>query len=175
MVRVALPSPAAADTPWRRRGGGLVYKLMLQGEGLASEPFCFEPTTDPLWQLEVSDTGGGFGGARPTLELGWNPHRLVFVARGEGPFTLAYGSAAVALGSAALDPLLQDLESQRLGVAPATASGSPFTLGGPARLEVKKVLPWRRIGLWSLLVAGVLGMAWMAWRLARDMQRSDKV
>jgi len=51
--------------------------------------------------------------------------------------------------------------------------GSPLVLGGPQRLSpLPKPLPMRRIVLWSVLLAGVLVVAAMAWRLARRLKTS---
>jgi hypothetical protein len=170
-VRLTLASRADAKAPWRVRGEGMVYNLTRGSARLASDSFCFEPTADREWQVRVTENGGGFGRGVPGLELGWNPQRLLFVARGEGPFMLAYGSSRAAAGGAGLDPLLQDLESQHLATGKATVSDAPFALGGPSRLEVKREVPWQRLLLWGLLVGGVGGLSWMAWRLARDLNR----
>jgi len=172
VVRVTLWSRAGDDAPWQSRGEGLVYDLTLERERLASEPFCFAPVTDPLWRLDVVPAGGGFGTAVPRLELGWNPHRLVFVARGAAPFTLAYGSVATLPGQLGIDPLLQALESQHTGLTRAAVVGEPLVLGGPERRQPpRRETPWRRIALWALLVGGVLLLAAMAWRLNREMHR----
>jgi hypothetical protein len=49
--------------------------------------------------------------------------------------------------------------------------GTPITLAGPQRLlPLPKPLPLRRIVLWSILVAGVLVVAVMAWCLARRLK-----
>ena len=49
--------------------------------------------------------------------------------------------------------------------------GKRIVLGGPQRLSpLPKPLPLRQIMLWSVLVAGVLVVAVMAWRLARRLK-----
>ena len=44
-------------------------------------------------------------------------------------------------------------------------------LGGDIKLKPKIVLPWKRWFLWSVLVAGVVVLAWMAFNLSKQMEK----
>jgi hypothetical protein len=95
----------------------------------------------------------------------------VFVARGEGPFALAYGNpqaTPVALPLATLIPGYERGAELRLPEAKAGAvvQGPP-----PSRWEriVGEAQP-RRIALWAVLLAGVATLGVMAWRLSRQMR-----
>ncbi|MBA1146565.1 DUF3999 family protein, partial [Ectothiorhodospiraceae bacterium WFHF3C12] len=106
--------------------------------------------------------------------LGRQPQRLYFVAQGPGPYTLAFGSAAQArtlpkeeLG----EGLLRTAEEDE--VAAATA-GQRVELGGPSRLQPGPgSLPWTRILLWAVLLAAVAVLAFMAWRLYKQIGGAD--
>ena len=37
----------------------------------------------------------------------------------------------------------------------------------------EKTANWRIIGLWAILIAGVLALGWMAWRLLVQMGKGD--
>ena len=123
----------------------------------------------PHWRLTVDASDSTIGSAVPRLEIGYRPHDLFFVARGSGPFTLAYGSALAEPLEVNVAALFDGIGRQRENglerwVMPP---GPPIVLGGPQRLSpLPKPLPMRRIVLWSILVAGVLVVAVMAWRLA---------
>ena len=61
--------------------------------------------------------GGGLGGGAPVMHAGWIPHQVVFAARGEPPFQLAYGNrqAKPARMPSRPDPGLSDDELRQMG------------------------------------------------------------
>ena len=48
--------------------------------------------SERFWLLRVDQRGGGLGTSTPTLYAGWVPQKIVFAARGNAPFQIAYGS-----------------------------------------------------------------------------------
>lgn len=173
LVQVRLFSRATEQVPWQPRQTGLAYRLRADGEELTGPDLEFPPVSDRYWLLRVE---GGLGSAVPRLELGWLPHRLLFLARGEGPFTLAYGSARLAPADVVDGELLAHLtkEQRRLAVATAVA-GAPRVLGGEAMLRPPAPpLPWKKWLLWSTLLLGVALMAAMAVRLYRQLERQGR-
>ena len=158
--------------PWMRRTKGIFYRMEMEAASLVGDPLAVTMNMDRHWRVTVDDSESTIGKTIPRLEIGYRPHDLFFIARGTGPFTLAYGSsraeplkvntAALFAGIGQRRP--NDLERW---VAPA---GAPMVLGGPQRLApAPKPLPKRLMVLWSVLLAGVLVVAILAWRLARRM------
>lgn len=104
---------------------------------------------------------------------------LIFNARGDGPFVLAWGAYAARDRSMALTSLLPLLKSH----SPATTGGfhrlleqlpvahvdSVITLGGEEKLAVLVPIGkgdvWKKMLLWGVLIAGTLGLLWMVIRL----------
>ena len=186
-VRVALPQPntlarvvlasAASDAgPWRERYRGLLYRLHVDGRDLTTPPVDVARSTDRFWRLQVDAAGGGLGQGRPVLELGWTPERLLFVARGAPPYTLAFGSAGVVPSS--FDPgellrLLPGRPDEHLAAASVTA-GPVFELGGGARLHPQTAPAWDQIVLWAVLILGVVLLAVMSIRLLRQVDRDRR-
>jgi hypothetical protein len=169
VVQVTLLSRARADGPWVTRYAGLQYSLDLEGGLLESELPQWRVVSDRYWRLRVDLAGGGLGSGMPELSLRWTPQRLVFVARGEPPYTLAYGSASATASRAALSGLLQQLGDGARLLQPA-AVGSALELGGPtALLPPPPPLPWKQWLLWAALILAVLAVAWMTARLYRQM------
>ena len=171
LSRATLFSRSQADAPWHAVHSGLVYNLEVEGNRLSSEIIHQAPNQDRFYKLQVDSGGGGLGAGLPELKIGWTQQRLYFVARGQGPYTLAYGNASAAGEAAPLDPLLGSLDHQKdsLFIKPARL-GSPVELGGPERL--KKPIPpglWKVYTLWTVLVLGVLLLGAMAWRIYRQM------
>jgi hypothetical protein len=108
----------------------------------------------------------------PRLEIGYRPHGLFFVARGEGPFTLAYGAAGIEPLAVNVAALFDGIGRQRGDDLEhwVTPDRVQMVLGGPQRLSHQhNPLPLRRIILWSVLLAGVVVVAGLAWRLARRL------
>jgi hypothetical protein len=171
-----LLSRASPDREWRVRHTGAFYRLERNGAILASDFALLPTTSDRYWRLEPT-TPQELTGSVPPLEIGWVPHRLVFVRQGDPPFTIAFGSAIVESPGQASERLLSVVErasgtsGTEIGalVSPARAS-EVFTLGGPGRLDPPPPpVPWRTWILWGVLCAGVVLLVWMVWRLARQM------
>lgn len=169
LLQVRLFSRGATAQPWRERYRGVLYQLQVDATTLRRTDIDVPTVRDRYWRLEVDD------GASETdisqLSLGWLTQDLVFVAQGEGPFELAYGSGRIGPSDAPLQRLLADLDhdhAQRL-VKPARL-GRFVTLGGAQRLQPPPVpRPWKQWLLWAVLVLGVLVAGAMAWRLYRQM------
>lgn len=157
---------------WTPRFGGLAYRLAGRAP---NPPFRFSPTTDRLWQVRVAAAGGGLGDEVPTLELGYEPQTLVFLSRGGGPYTVAYGSPTASPSAfdknafetvLAVDTVLQTL--------PRSRAGASFELAGAAALAPAAPFVWRRVVLWASLVAGVGVLEVVAFGLVRQLDTSAK-
>ncbi len=112
-----------------------------------------------------------------SARLGWRPERLLLLAQGQPPFTLAYGNPEVpALNDQQTRWFYSLPEAMQKPDAPVAASlGDPLALGGPVLQHPTGQAPnWRKILLWSVLVIGVLLMLWMASRLYQQMNQADR-
>lgn len=154
-------------------------RLLSQRRRDAKKGICslqLPATTDRYWRIQVEGSSGGLGAGIPQLEVGWLPHRLVFVARGPGPFRLAFGSSREGLCNLRDDALLATLQDRQQGkIRPASATAGPVeTLGGAAALR-PRIAPatWKRWLLWGALILGVGMLAGMAYRLYRQMETTD--
>ena len=153
----------------------MFYSLKIGGAELANDACFFGQTTDRQWRLEIFEDGAGVGklGREPTLELGFLPAELIFVARGKAPFTLAYGSGKLAgdLRPPDAEMILQAMsgkEAEQL-VRPAVLK-EKRELGGKGALETPPPpLPWKKWMLWAVLVSGILILVLMVRHLHREM------
>ncbi|MEN8258358.1 MAG: DUF3999 domain-containing protein [Thermodesulfobacteriota bacterium] len=169
LAQVTVLSRASEDKPWRQRASLLSYQLTIDGVGLGSSVKHITPVTDRFWRLELEEVGTRAGG--PMLELGWRPQQLVFVAQGQGPYTLAYGRAGLGPERSPVDRLLASIDprQEKNLIKPAYAS-QQIILGGKGQLLPSPEIPWRRWLLWAILVAGVLVIGAMALQLFKEMQ-----
>ncbi len=172
VVRARLYSRDGESSPWRLHYQGLLYTLVREGHTLENEDIEVRGGSDRNWRLEVLQDGGGLGRGKPQLQMGWLPHRLLFVARGEMPFTLAFGSSRVGPLKNDIAGLVTQLESrpEEVGFIKLAQAGGLFELGGESRLyPPTPPLPWKTWLLWGVLVFGVIVLAWMGHSLYRQM------
>lgn len=171
VVEVELLS-RTGSSEWQRAWSGTFYRLQAAG-GEITNPFVVVPvTTDRYWLARVRQEGGGLGAGMPRVVVRWLPHEVLFVARGQAPFELVYGSSMADTAATELDDLLPRVELRgTLPIADARAAAAPREAGGPARLEpLAEPLPWRTIVLWTVLILAVAMLGGMAWRLSRQLQ-----
>lgn len=165
-------SRSDSSVPWIRRTKGIFYRIDMESALLSGNPLAVSINMDRHWRVTVDDSDSTIGKNIPSLEIGYRPHDLFFIARGNGPFTIAYGSSRIKPLKINAAALFDGIGRQRPDdferwVRPA---GPPVVLGGPEQLAPQpKPLPTRRIVLWSILLGGVIVVAAMAWHLARRM------
>ncbi len=171
LARVVIESAQAPAGPWTRHYAGLAYRLVAEGQELSADAVSIPPTSDRYWRVRADPAGGGLGSAPPILRIGWVPQRLLFVPRGDGPFTLAFGSTAASGAVFTPDDLLNLVPTASGVYAEATIDGDSFDLGGSARLIPDRRIPWSQIALWGALVLGAALLAAMTVHLLRQVDR----
>jgi Protein of unknown function (DUF3999) len=167
VVEVELLSRVRPADAWHtvRRSG--FYRLKGESEELRNGPVPVALNTDRHWLLRTDPQRGGLGTSAPHLVVEWVPHEVVFVARGAGPFYVAYGRAAAEGAAVSLAVLPKDVS-----IASASLS-SPESSGGDSLLQPPAApFPWKTPLLWSILIAGAGLLAWMALRLSKDFSRT---
>jgi hypothetical protein len=151
---------------------------------VASPEISIGTNADREWLLRVDQRGGGLGSGTPVMHAGWIPHQIVFAARGEPPFQLAYGNRQAkpaAFGIETLIPGYREDGAQKIRAAKPGAqqtisvreaqAQAQTELGGEARREDQ--VDWKRWSLWGALGVGVLLLGLMAWRLTRQMNAAS--
>ncbi|MCM8625632.1 DUF3999 domain-containing protein [Accumulibacter sp.] len=172
VAAVQILSRASESDPWRQVAARSVYRLGPPGEEIVSPDLAIAPTTHRHWLVRVDPRGGGLGAGKLRFAAGWLPQRLVFAARGPGPFQLAFGSARAANSAypvATLVPGYRHDDSGLVGELPIAEAGvgDVVTLAGDGAL--RPAIDWKRWLLWSSLLLGVAVLGWMALRLAREV------
>ena len=175
LVKASLYNRASEDAAWSRVFSGIVYDLNVDGTRLNSGNIVFPPQSKIYWKLVVNQGEGGMGPGLPVFKIGYSPHTLCFVAQGEPPFVLAFGSAKFRKGDTLVDPLLSGLSLDNMpNLIKSAKLGREYELGGQSALELPKPpLPWKRIALWAILCLGVVAVGLMAWKLARQMPNNE--
>lgn len=168
-TRADVASAASPDGPWSVvTGWTLFYELDYEGERLANEPVVIGRQAARYWRVVGAEP---IARERVALRLEYPAEVLRVSTEGAAPFLLAAGTLAPEAGP---DPTFAAVWRELPeGRAPLRATLGPLReLGGPAALEAPFELPWRVAALWAVLGVGVLAVAWMAVRLAREFRES---
>ncbi len=179
VVRAKLFSRSASPkASWQLRFQGLLYNLQRDGRTLTNDAFRLAVVDNPDWRLEIETDGGGLGKGDPVLEMGWVPYRIDFVARGDGPFVLAFGAADVTKSHSDISSLIGTLRQAQEGEGflRSAKPGPMYELGGEYRLRsAPPPLPWKRWLLWISLIMGVAAVALMVRSLYRQMNNEGQM
>ncbi len=167
------------EDKWRQVASATAYRLTRSGSEATSPDVEFAATQSRYWLIRVDPKSGGLGSDHMSVELGYVPHELLFAARGDAPFALAYGRRTadpVAL------PIATVLPGYRQGepISAVLASvGEPSNVAAPARSffsdpgaalhEAARSGDMKKWILWAALGLGVAVIGWMASRLLRDI------
>jgi hypothetical protein len=157
---------------WREAANTVGYRLMRNDDELRSPPIALCCSTDRYWRIQFDQRGGGIGRGQPKVELGWTPQQGMFVARGSGPFLLAYGSADVTPTSFAAATLIPGYKVEHYPVLPSATFDPPVARSAAAVGINETAFAWRTLALWGVLIAGVMLLATMVWRLLRQVGQS---
>jgi uncharacterized protein DUF3999 len=171
IVPVQFLSRGKTEDIWRPVTRAVVYRLNQRGRELVSPEISIGMNSHRYWLLRVDPAAGGIGSGSLMVRAGWTPREIVFTARGAGPFRLAYGNSRAQAGSFGIETLVPGWRTDQEPQMSVASTGPVQELAGESvarqRIDLKK---W---GLWSALLAGVAVLAWMAWRLSKQMQRPE--
>ena len=167
LVSAQLLSRTDLQADWRYAASGVLYRLRQEAEPVISPALSIGVNHDRYWLLRVDRKGGGVGRGVVQLEVGWLPQTLVFVARGNGPFQLAYGNARAQPSAYPIESLVPGFRTDAELHADVATAGEQRIVAGPAAL--RRQHDYRTWALWAVLFLGVALLAWMAWRLGRQV------
>jgi len=181
LVRALIESRPTSSDSWRPVTRADFYRLDLHDKSLVNPMAHCAPNQDPLWRISVSADGAA--GQPPQLELGWRPEELIFLGRDAGPYTLAFGNAAMTEPQSASTTIpnaqnaqetlvlaaLRDTQSESL--IQRVEPGPVQALGGEQALKPRlSAASWKKLLLWAALIAGVVMLALMTRTMYREMR-----
>jgi len=173
--RYVAPSPQRQHDAWETLTQTVVYRLQSpQGEVRSPD---IELDTAPIdrLRLTVDTSSGGIGNGAPTLQVGFAPQTLVFLARGQGPFTLAWGSKTVETAAMPAATLLPNFSADKPLAASAATLQTIAAIPLDALPDSDKAPAKASKGvLWAVLVAGLLVLAGMVLMLLKQMRQGQQ-
>ncbi len=170
-VNVSLESRPDEQSAWRGRWSGESYVIVSDTVRRESPPAQFEATTDRYWRVRILKDPQVYRDS--TLELGYRPARLRFLAQGPGPFTMAFGSRrAEPAQPAVCDGLLANISAADRERMIEQGFVDPMVpLGGADALKpLPEKTPTKVVVLWGVLVIGVALLVAMALSLLKRVR-----
>ncbi|MCF6262586.1 MAG: DUF3999 domain-containing protein [Xanthomonadales bacterium] len=156
---------------WRHQSLISQYQLKISGTKLSSTPLMLRPNNDSFWKIELDSSKQLRDDQLPDIKFGWRQRKLVFLAQGEPPFTLAYGNSQIAASNHhGINDLIKGM-TNKSDMLDEVTPGKPIKNTNITKLnpEPKKTIPWGLIGLWLLLILGTAVLGYMAYRLYQQM------
>lgn len=168
----AIHARTGAGSEWTPVATSVFYRLVRDGNEVQSGPLEIAPRTAREWMARTDPQAGGVGGVAPRIEAQWRDAEVVFVARGDPPFRLAFGNPDAKSAWTPVSTLVpgykrgdeMKIAEARLG---AIESGAVRGSNWPAWAAE---LGPRKLTLWAILLAAVAVLGFMAWRLSRQMR-----
>lgn len=154
---------------WRTVTSATFYRISREGVEAASQPLQIGVVSAREWRLHPQVKSAG-DGTPPTLEVQWRPAELVFLAKGEAPFTLAFGDKEARATSIPVSSLIPDygrgVERKLAMAAVGAVTTAPEP---PPPMQLFGQSP-KKLALWAALILAVLVLAFMAYRLHGQMK-----
>jgi hypothetical protein len=168
-LKVEIKNRLSEDLPWETWARGSLYRFNADTAAASGEERDavrknkpWEGTSRaPYWLLRAE--GGLPFASVPVMRLTWEPYRIVFLARGTGPWILAYGNRDYGPVSGSW---LGPARDQKLLPASVTG-GERYT---PRILEAAAEHDYQQWILWGVLILAVVVLSGLAWFMAKSMK-----
>lgn len=168
LAPVTLSGRRESNQAWQPLSSGLLYRLTQNGQDVLQNELQLPGQAVAQLKLDVDERGGGLGVEAPALSFAVRATQLVFLARGEPPFTLALGNPSVKGANLPLSTLIPDYSAERLaGLGQAKVAGEAVVTSPAVVAPVDTGPNWKKLGLWAVLLLGVAALGAMAYSLLR--------
>ncbi|WP_248733078.1 DUF3999 domain-containing protein [Pseudomonas sp. MWU13-2517] len=171
LAPVTLSGRREVSQAWQPLSNGLLYRLTRNGQDVVQDELQLPGVAVAELKLQVDERGGGLGVEAPALRFAVRATQLVFLARGEPPFTLALGNASVKAANLPLSTLIPDYSAERLKtLGQAMVTGEVVVKTPAVAVSPEVGSDWKKFGLWAVLLLGVAALGAMAYSLLRKPQ-----
>ena len=174
LMPVRVLTRSRSGDPWRTVANTVVYRLASSATAQTINPSV--PLSSPLESLVRVEALRGYNltGVPITLALEYAPLNVLFIATGDGPFTIATGNAnaqSTAVPVTTLIPNYQNGSEFALPVLTATVSVSQPPAKLSAAAEIFGVATQKSFLLWGVLGLAVIVLGGLAVSLLRSPKR----
>jgi hypothetical protein len=156
-----------AGESWWPLAAGVFYRLDRNGVISTSGPLAVGATARYV-RVTPDPRAGALEPGRTRLVVWASLASLAFAAQGQAPYSLLAGSATASAGSLPAGTLVPSLDDERPRFGRAALGAWSEVVAAAHEAEAAHRRAIIRLGLlWTVLVGGVAGLAYMVWRLAR--------
>ncbi len=164
-----------ADAPWREAGSAVFYRVEQPGGSASESPALPLPGRARFLRLLPDPRSAAPAPEQVELAVDIDQPRLLWARQGTPPHRLLIGAATATAGDLPLATLVPGGDPARLAVGPSRLGAfTESPEAAQAEAQAERAARWRPALLWGVLVAGVLLMAGMVWRLAQHAPRRPK-
>lgn len=169
VVPALLEGRSEPREPWRHLGAAVFYRLERGTTTPTISPPLLVGAAARYLRLVPDRRAAALDPGRTKLEVKAQLASLVFAMQEPGPFHLEIGSSTATPSALPATILVPGLERERPRFGRA-ALGQWTEVAAVARAadRDRRVAAFRPWLLWGVLVAGIVGLALMVWRLARQ-------
>ncbi|KAB2518392.1 DUF3999 domain-containing protein [Pseudomonas sp. GXM4] len=169
LAPVTLAGRRESNLPWQTLSSGLLYRLSQNNQDVVQNEIPLSGQTVQQLKLTVDERGGGLGEQAPDLKYAVRATQVIFLARGEGPYSLALGNATVKTANLPLATLIPDFKPEKLAsLGKATVQDEAVaTQTSTATTAAVAGTNWKKFGLWAVLLLSVVFLGAMAFSLLR--------
>jgi Protein of unknown function (DUF3999) len=155
------------DEPWREITSAVFYRLE-RGTSVSQSPPLVLQTSARYLRVLPDERAALLDAGATRLVVHAALASLVFAAQGQAPFALLAGAADAPPGALPANTLVPAIDDERPRFGRATLGEWTEVATVARRAEAAErqaaLRPWL---LWAVLLAGVAGLGFMVWRLAR--------
>jgi hypothetical protein len=160
---------APARDAWQGVATTVFYRLRQADADTVNPPVAIPPTAARHWKVRIDPSAGTQAGKAPILSVEYLPRTLVFAARGKPPFALVYASGQASPAALPIATLVPGFDARTSPASFGVASVGKAT--APPTLDALRTPPdVKRWLLWATLAGAAVVLAWMAFRLMRQMR-----
>ncbi|MFV0547384.1 MAG: DUF3999 domain-containing protein [Limnobaculum xujianqingii] len=158
---------------WRPLSTAVVYQIHGDTGYRTSEPLAMNHLL--VQGIRVKAVNGNWGDTVPKVVAQRERVDVLFNGQGNPPYLLAWGANQAAKATIGVNQLIPASEMQPNGLQglPQAYVGNTMVLGGEERLTatspIERAQQWQTWLLWGLLIVGVVGLALVVLRLAREL------
>ncbi len=166
-MNVDVKNRMTEKAPWAFKAEGDIYRFKPDAKGNERKNAPFEiDSRAPHWLLH--STGPVPFVNAPDMEIQWEPYKLVWLARGEGPWILAYGNHDSGM---VFDNNLRLVDDGTLLEASIVGEERYTPRSEPAAFMDADKQQWM---LWAVLILAVLVLSGFAYVVAKGMIKKDR-
>ncbi|SHI54126.1 Protein of unknown function, partial [Desulfatibacillum alkenivorans DSM 16219] len=142
-ARAKIYSRSDAESNWEFHADAILYNLTAGEDAIQNQALNVRPVTHRYWMVQIDpESIAGAGPLPPSFQLAWTPHTAYFVAQGQEPYVIAFGSGRKDLAPPPPAAILEPVGWGKQGVTASQARmGGVYTLGGNNALYPQRPKP----------------------------------